>query len=140
MGLISLGAGVAIGYVLGSKNGKEKLDRRLGSVKKSAEETWQDPKVQDFVHKASETATRVAHDVAESAKKAAALASETVNKGSETVAESAEAAEVKVEEAAEEYATAETKTTGRSDGHSGSTSNSEGRDTDNWTNEGGAKS
>ncbi len=138
MGLISLGAGVAIGYVLGSKNGKEKLDRRLDSVKKSAEETWQDPKVQDFVHKASETATRVAHDVTESAKKAAAFASETVNKGSETVADTAEAAEVKVEEAAEEYTTA--KTTGHSDGHSGSTANSEGRDTDDWTNEGGAKS
>lgn len=77
MGLISLGAGVAIGYMLGTDKGRE----NLGKLRQSAEEKWNDPKVQDTVRKAEETANNVAHDVASRTKEAAAAASDIFKQG-----------------------------------------------------------
>lgn len=149
MGLLSLGAGVAIGYVIGTKNGKEKLDSTVESAKKTAEEKWNDPKVQELVTKASDTATKVAHDVAEGTKKAAAYASETVKQGAEkaeaaaeaaeeTVSDAADAAEETVAEAAEEYTAPQTKTLPNGDVVSDPSQSTERKGTD-WANEGGAK-
>lgn len=76
MGLISLGAGVAIGYVIGTKNGKAKLEKGIESVKRTADETWNDPKVQDFVHKASDSAAKVAHEATTGAKRTASAAAD----------------------------------------------------------------
>lgn len=101
MGLLSLGAGVAIGYVIGSKRGRAQLDEQLENVKKTAEETWHRPDVQDFIHKASDAANRVSHDVADTAKRAAEMASDAVKKAAEK-AEQAEAAVADVVDEAEE--------------------------------------
>ncbi|WP_022873843.1 hypothetical protein [Nesterenkonia alba] len=156
MGLISLGVGIGIGYVIGTKTGREKFDRAIESARTTAEETWNRPDVQDFVHKASDTASQVAHDVAESSRTAAAYASEAVKKAAEQAAEAAakaedaaetaeekvaeatEAAEEKVEEAAEEYRPPQTKTTYNGDVVSDPGQSTERKGTD-WANEGGAK-
>lgn len=97
MGLLSLGAGVAIGYVIGTKSGRESVD----SFKKSAGEKWNDPKVQDAVRRAEETANNVAHDVAGRTKQAAVAASEAIRKGLTEATDAAAEAEAKVDEAAE---------------------------------------
>lgn len=146
MGLLSLGAGVAIGYVIGTKTGRDKLDTGLSTVKKNAEETWNRPDVQDFVHRASDTATKVAHEAAGGAKKAAAAASEAVKKAAEkteeaevAVSEIVDEAEEKVEEAAEEFTGPETHSTYRGDFVSDPAQSTERKGSD-WANEGGAKS
>lgn len=128
MGLVSLGAGVAIGYLIGTKTGRDKVDTSIESVKKTAQETWEREDVQDFVSKATDTATRVSHDVAEGAKKAAAVASDAVKKASEKAEEAEEAVADVVNEAediVEEKA--------------GEFTSTDREGTDDWTNEGGAK-
>ncbi len=97
MGLLSLGAGVAIGYVIGTKSGRESFD----SFKKSAGEKWNDPKVQDAVRKAEETANNVAHDVAGRAKEAVTAASGAIKDGLSEATDVAAEAEAKVDEAAQ---------------------------------------
>lgn len=145
MGLISLGAGVAIGYVIGTKNGKEKAEAGFESLKRSAQETWEREDVQDFVSKATDTATKVSHDVAEGAKKAAHVATEAVKKASEKAAEAEDAvadvideAEDMVSERAEEFKSPETASTGTGDVQSDPAQSTERKGTD-WANEGGAK-
>ena len=127
MGLFSLGAGIAIGYVIGTKTGREKANDGLNSAIRSAEDTWNRPEVQDFVSKTSETTTQLRHDFAEGAKKAAAAASDAVKK-----------AEGMVEEVAEEFKAPETKTTYRGDSISDPGQSTERKGTD-WANEGGFK-
>ncbi|NDK31471.1 hypothetical protein [Nesterenkonia haasae] len=90
MGLISLGAGVAIGYLIGTKTGQSRVDAGIESAKKSAQETWEREEVQDFVSMASDTATRVTHEVAEGAKKAAKSASEALRKAADKADEAQE--------------------------------------------------
>ncbi|WP_120003529.1 YtxH domain-containing protein [Nesterenkonia muleiensis] len=128
MGLVSLGAGVAIGYLIGTKTGRDKVDARIENVKRTAQETWEREDVQDFVSKATDTATKVSHDVAEGAKKAAAAASDAVKKASEKAEEAEEAVADVVDEAediVEEKA--------------GEFTSTDHKGTDDWTNEGGAK-
>jgi hypothetical protein len=90
MGLLSLGAGVAIGYLIGTKTGKNRVDEGAHHAKKSAQEIWEREEVQDFVSMASDTATRVTHEVAESAKKAAKSASEALRKAADKADEAQE--------------------------------------------------
>ncbi|GAB3194006.1 hypothetical protein [Nesterenkonia suensis] len=81
MGLLSLGVGMAVGYVIGTKTGREGFDK----ARRSASEAWNDPdlqeKIQDTVSSATDTAGRVAQEVAESARRAAAAAAEAVRQG-----------------------------------------------------------
>lgn len=90
MGLLSLGAGVAIGYLIGTKTGKNRVDAGTEHAKKSAQQIWEREEVQDFVSMASDTATRVTHEVAESAKKAAKSASDTLRKAADKADEAQE--------------------------------------------------
>lgn len=46
-------AGAAVGYVLGTRAGRQQFDR----IKEKAQEVWENPKVQESVHKAQESAT-----------------------------------------------------------------------------------
>ncbi|WP_150460992.1 hypothetical protein [Nesterenkonia ebinurensis] len=145
MGLLSLGAGVAIGYVIGTKTGKEKFDRGIESVKTKAQETWEREDVQDFVAKTSDTATKVSHDMAESTKKAATAASDLLKKAAEKADEAEEKvsdvvdeAEDIVQEKAEEFKSPQTKTTYNGDVISDPGQSTERKGTD-WANEGGAK-
>lgn len=96
MGLLSLGAGVAIGYVIGTKSGQRNFD----NLKRTAGEKWNDPKVQDAVRKAEETANNVAHDVAGRAKEAVTAASGAIKDGLSEATDAAADAEQKVDEAA----------------------------------------
>ena len=96
MGLLSLGAGVAIGYVIGTKSGQKSFD----SFKRTAEEKWNDPKVQDAVRKAEETANNVAHDVAGRAKEAVTAASGAIKEGLSEATDVAAEAEEKIDDAA----------------------------------------
>lgn len=127
MGLLSLGAGIAIGYVIGTKTGRDSFNDGLNNAIRSAEDTWNRPEVQDFVAKTTETTTHLRHDLAEGAKKAAAAASEAVKK-----------AETLVEEVAEEFKPPETKTTYNGDVISDPGQSTERKGTD-WANEGGFK-
>lgn len=86
MGLFSLGVGVAVGYVLGSKNGGEGLEK----ARRTASGTWNDPKVQEQVNRASDVAARTAQDVAAGARKAADAATEAVRTSAERVREAAD--------------------------------------------------
>lgn len=145
MGLISLGAGIAIGYAIGTTKGREKVESTFESAKKKAEETWNRPDVQDFVSKTSERAEEFAHDVAEQSRKAAAYASEAVKKASEQADDVAgraediiDEAEEAVQEKAEEYKAPQTKTTYNGDVVSDPGQTTERKGTD-WANEGGAK-
>ena len=83
MGLLSLGAGVAIGYLIGTQTGRNKVDEGIEQAKKSAQETLGREEVQDFVSMASDTATRVTHEIAENAKRAAKSASEALRKAAD---------------------------------------------------------
>lgn len=90
MGLLSLGAGVAIGYLIGTKKGQDRVDVGIENAKKSAQEAWEREEVQDFVSMASDTATRVSHEVAEGAKKAAKSASGALRKAADKADEAQE--------------------------------------------------
>lgn len=160
MGLLSLGVGIAIGYGIAVKPGKEKLDAGISKVRGTAQETWEREDVQDFVHKTSDTATKVSQDVSESARKAAAVASDAIKKGTEKatdaaaeaaekaesaadaaeekVSETAQAAEEKVKETAEEFKAPTTKTLPNGDVVSDPSQTTE-REGHDWANEGGAK-
>lgn len=145
MGLLTLGAGVAIGYFIGTKTGKEKLDAGIENVKKTAQDTWEREDVQGFVAKTSDTASRVSHDVTESAKKAAATASDLMKKAAEKadeaeekVSEVVDEAEDFVQQKAEEFKAPQTETTYNGDVVSDPAQSTERKGTD-WANEGGAK-
>ncbi|GAB3848422.1 hypothetical protein [Nesterenkonia populi] len=145
MGLISLGAGIAIGYAIGTSKGREKVETTFDSAKKKAGETWNRPDVQDFVSKTSERAEELAHEVADQSRRAAAYASDAVKKAAEqadAAADKAEdiidEAEETVQQAAAEYKSPETKTTYNGDVISDPGQTTERKGTD-WANEGGSK-
>lgn len=89
--LLTFTAGAAVGYVVGAKQGQQGLDR----IKSTARDTWNDPKVQDAVHKVGDQANRVAHDVADQAKGAVSSAAESAG---EKVSEAADDAKGKIAE------------------------------------------
>jgi hypothetical protein len=69
--LITLGIGAALGYLLGSREGRKNLDK----FAKNAQSFWNDPKTQDQVQKATQKATTAVKDQAPVvADKAAGLA------------------------------------------------------------------
>lgn len=126
MGLLSLGAGVAIGYVIGTKSGREKVDAGFDNVKKSAEDTWNRPDVQEFVEKTTESTYQLRQDIAAGARKVVAVASDAVKK-----------AEHKVNEATEEFTAPETETSFDGDVVSDPAQSTESSGAD-WSNEGGS--
>lgn len=73
-GKLTFGAGIALGFVLGSKSGRSAYD----SLKAKSQEFWQNPAVQEKVHEATdmvkEKAPGVADRVTEAAKKAGSAA------------------------------------------------------------------
>lgn len=129
MGLLSLGAGVAIGYLIGTNTGKDRVDVSIENAKKSAQDTWEREEVQDFVSMASDTATKVTHEVAESAKKAAKSASEVLRKAADKADEAQEMMSDVVDEAED---IVEAKAQEFTDKQSGERASSR------WMNEGGA--
>jgi hypothetical protein len=73
-GKLVFGAGVALGFVLGSKSGRSAYD----SLKAKSQELWHNPTVQDKVHEATGAvkgkAPEVAGQLSEAAKKAGSAA------------------------------------------------------------------
>lgn len=61
MRLITLGIGAALGYLLGSQEGRRNLEK----MSNNAKNFWQDPKTQQKVHEATETVKAQAPVVAE---------------------------------------------------------------------------
>ena len=61
MRLITLGIGAALGYLLGSQEGRRNLEK----MSNNAKNFWQDPKTQQQVHEATETVKAKAPVVAE---------------------------------------------------------------------------
>lgn len=61
MRLITLGIGAALGYLLGSQEGRRNLEK----MSNNAKNFWQDPKTQQKVHEATETVKTKAPVVAE---------------------------------------------------------------------------
>ncbi|MGQ7787427.1 hypothetical protein [Nesterenkonia sp. K-15-9-6] len=127
MGLLSLGVGMAVGYVLGTKHGKEGFEQ----ARRSASEAWNDPdlqeKIQDTVSSVGDTAGKVAQDVAEKTRRAATAAAEAVRRGGAEAAETFE----------EEFHAPETvpSSHGDVDSDPGLSTEKEGSD---WAQEGGA--
>ncbi|MGW6174264.1 hypothetical protein ACWF5H_12280 [Arthrobacter sp. NPDC055138] len=73
-GKLMFGAGLALGFVLGSKSGRSAYD----SLKTKSQELWHNPTVQDKVHEATDVvkdkAPEVAEQLTEAAKKAGSAA------------------------------------------------------------------
>lgn len=105
--LLSFTAGAAVGYVLGAKQGRQSLDR----IRSTARETWNDPKVQETVHKVGDQANRVAHDVAEQAKDAVSSAAQSAEK---KVSEAAEDAKERISPQNDDSGSGSDSTTGAS--------------------------
>lgn len=126
MGLLSLGTGVAIGYVIGTKTGRRTFDASFDNVRKNAEETWNRPDVQEFVEKTTESTYQLRQDLADGAKRAVAVASDAVKR-----------AEQKVNEATDEFVSPETETTYDGDVVSDPAQSTESSGAD-WSNEGGS--
>ncbi|GAA4827949.1 hypothetical protein [Garicola koreensis] len=126
MGLLSLGTGVAIGYVIGTKTGRKTFDASFDNVRKNAEETWNRPDVQEFVEKTTESTYQLRQDLADGAKRAVAVASDAVKR-----------AEQKVNEATDEFVSPETETTYDGDVVSDPAQSTESSGAD-WSNEGGS--
>lgn len=61
MRLITLGIGAALGYLLGSQEGRRNLEK----MSNNAKSFWQDPKTQQKVHEATETVKTKAPVVAD---------------------------------------------------------------------------
>ncbi|GAB3520785.1 YtxH domain-containing protein [Arthrobacter monumenti] len=64
---IVLATGIAVGYVLGSRSGRESYEK----LKTKANELWKDPKVQDKVSKTTQTLKNKAPEVKDQASEAA---------------------------------------------------------------------
>ena len=79
MRLITLGIGAALGYLLGSQEGRRNLEK----MSNNAKSFWQDPKTQQKVHEATETvkakAPVVADKVSTTAKDVTDKVSDKVN-------------------------------------------------------------
>lgn len=87
------GAGVAVGYVLGTRAGRESYEQ----IKTKAQELWNDPKVQDTVSSTTEALKDKAPEVSESVKDAlnkggSDSGSDTVSKVKDAVSKGADKA------------------------------------------------
>lgn len=73
-GKLMLAAGIGIGYVLGTRAGRERYDQ----MKNKAQAVWQDPRTQDKVHQARDVAgekvEQAAHSVQDAVQQAATQA------------------------------------------------------------------
>lgn len=87
MGLLSLGVGMAVGYVIGTKTGQSGLEK----ARRSASDLWNTPEVQDKVQgavsTASDNAARLAQDVAEKTVRTATAAADILKQGAAEVSE-----------------------------------------------------
>src|SRR5699024_5709553 len=126
MGLLSLGAGVAIGYVIGTNTGRKTFDASFDTMRKSAEETWNRPDVHEVVEKTTESTYQLRQELADGAKRAVAVASDAVKR-----------VEQKVNEATDEFVSPETETTYDGDVVSDPAQSTESSGAD-WSNEGGS--
>lgn len=94
---ITLGVGAALGYLLGSAEGRRNLEKMTQNAKKF----WEDPQTQQKVHEATEAVKAKAPEVAEkvtaTAKDVSATVQEKVNETQEKVGQ-------KVNEAKDEKA------------------------------------
>jgi hypothetical protein len=86
--LITLGVGAAIGYLLGSREGRQNLDK----FAKNAQKLWNDPKTQEQVHKAASTVKDKAPGVADKATHLADKAADSIRDRAPGVADKASAA------------------------------------------------
>jgi ElaB/YqjD/DUF883 family membrane-anchored ribosome-binding protein len=86
--LITLGVGAAIGYLLGSREGRQNLDK----FAKNAQKLWNDPKTQEQVHKAASTVKDKAPGVADKAAGLADKAADSIRDRAPGVADKASAA------------------------------------------------
>ncbi|HRO28931.1 YtxH domain-containing protein [Citricoccus sp.] len=86
--LITLGVGAAIGYLLGSREGRQNLDK----FAKNAQKLWNDPKTQEQVHKAASTVKDKAPGVADKATGLADKAADSIRDRAPGVADKASAA------------------------------------------------
>lgn len=90
MGLVSLGAGIAIGYMIGTRSGRDKFNDGLNAAIRTAEDTWHRDDVQDFVAKATDSTSQLRQDFADGAKRAAAAASGAARQAEQMVDAAAE--------------------------------------------------
>jgi ElaB/YqjD/DUF883 family membrane-anchored ribosome-binding protein len=86
--LITLGVGAAIGYLLGSREGRQNLDK----FAKNAQKLWNDPRTQEQVHKAASTVKDKAPGVADKAAGLADKAADSIRDRAPGVADKASAA------------------------------------------------
>jgi hypothetical protein len=89
-GKITLLAGGAIGYVLGTRAGRERYEQ----MRSQAQRLWQNPKVQEKAHQAQdfakEKAPEVQHKMTDAATSAASAAKDKVGKSSDASGPSTE--------------------------------------------------
>ena len=60
MGKLSFFVGAGLGYVLGSRAGRQQFEK----IKSASQQVWDNPRVQTSVHKVEEKVTQVAKDQA----------------------------------------------------------------------------
>jgi len=120
-GKLILVTGIAIGYVLGAKAGRERYEQ----IKKGASRLWNDPRVQGPVQQAEDFAKDKAPEVveflADGAKKIVVSARGASRKGAEKAADATSTAAAKASTAASKAKTA-AKSTARKTTASRSTS------------------
>lgn len=90
--LITLGIGAALGYLLGSREGRQNLDK----FAKNAQSFWNDPKTQEQVQRATDTVKEQAPGVADRAAGLADKATEAVKDKAPNLAEKADQANAAV--------------------------------------------
>lgn len=100
--LITLGIGAALGYLLGSREGRKNLDK----FARNAQGFWNDPKTQEQVQHATSTVKQQAPAVAEKAAGLADKATEAVKEKAPKLAEKADKANAAAHTATEKGATA----------------------------------
>lgn len=60
--IVTFGLGVAVGYYLGNREGREQARAAVEQAKSSAQQFWTDPKTQEQVHKATGMAAEALKD------------------------------------------------------------------------------
>lgn len=100
--MITLGIGAALGYLLGSREGRQNLDK----FAKNAQSFWSDPKTQDQVQRATSTVKDKAPGVAEKAAGLADKATDAVKDKAPNLAAQADKANAAAHTATEKSAAA----------------------------------